>query len=32
MVDEMEVTSDDVHHTVELVLYLKGDADGSDAS
>ena len=30
MVDEMEVTSDDVHHTVELVLYLKGDADGSD--
>jgi anti-sigma regulatory factor (Ser/Thr protein kinase) len=28
MVDEMEVTSDDVHHTVELVLYLKGDEDG----
>lgn len=32
MVDEMEVTSDDTHHTVELVLYLKGDADGGDAS
>ena len=32
MVDEMEVTSDDVHHTVELVLYLKGDKDGSEAS
>ncbi len=32
MVDEMEITSDAVHHTVELVLYLKGDADGSDAS
>ena len=31
MVDEMAVTSDDVHHTVELVLYLKGDGDGSDA-
>ncbi len=31
MVDEMEITSDDVHHTVELVLYLKGDEDGSDA-
>jgi serine phosphatase RsbU (regulator of sigma subunit)/anti-sigma regulatory factor (Ser/Thr protein kinase) len=24
MVDEMHVTSDDVHHTVELVIYLKG--------
>ena len=32
MVDEMEVTGDDVHHTVELVLYLKGEADGSDAN
>jgi anti-sigma regulatory factor (Ser/Thr protein kinase) len=32
MVDKMEVTSDEVHHTVELVLYLEGDADGSDAS
>lgn len=32
MVDEMEVTSDDVHHTVELVLYLKGDGDDGDAS
>jgi len=32
MVDKMEVTSDDVHHTVELVLYLKGEGDGSDAS
>jgi serine phosphatase RsbU (regulator of sigma subunit)/anti-sigma regulatory factor (Ser/Thr protein kinase) len=32
MVDEMEVTSDEVHHTVELVLYLKGDEDGGDVS
>ena len=24
MVDEMHVTSDDVHHTVELVIYLRG--------
>ncbi len=31
MVDKMEVTSDDVHHTVELVLYLKGEDDGGDA-
>ena len=31
MVDEMQVSSDDLHHTVELVLYLKGEADGSDA-
>ena len=29
MVDKMEVTSDEVHHTIELVLYLEGDADGS---
>jgi serine phosphatase RsbU (regulator of sigma subunit)/anti-sigma regulatory factor (Ser/Thr protein kinase) len=25
MVDEMNVTTDDVHHTVELVVHLKGD-------
>jgi serine phosphatase RsbU (regulator of sigma subunit)/anti-sigma regulatory factor (Ser/Thr protein kinase) len=25
MVDEMNVASDDVHHTVELLMYLKGD-------
>ena len=31
MVDEMQVSTDDLHHTVELVLYLKGEADGSDA-
>ena len=31
MVDEMQVSSDELHHTVELVLYLKGEADGSDA-
>ena len=30
MVDEMEVTNDDVHHTVELVLYLKGDPGGDE--
>lgn len=31
MVDKMEVSSDDEHHTVELVLYLKGGADGGEA-
>ena len=31
MVDEMEVTSDETHHTVELVLYLKGEGDGGNA-
>ena len=28
MVDEMQVISDDVHHTVELGLHLRGDDDG----
>jgi hypothetical protein len=29
MVDEMRITSDDVHHTLELVLYHEeGDKDG----
>jgi anti-sigma regulatory factor (Ser/Thr protein kinase) len=28
MVDEMQVESDDVHHTVELGLHLRGDEDG----
>ena len=27
MVDEMNVTTDDVHHTVELVVHVKGDQD-----
>ena len=31
MVDEMNVTSDDVHHTVELVMHLQGDEDASQA-
>jgi serine phosphatase RsbU (regulator of sigma subunit)/anti-sigma regulatory factor (Ser/Thr protein kinase) len=31
MVDEMHRSSDGVHHTVELVLYLKGAADASAA-
>jgi anti-sigma regulatory factor (Ser/Thr protein kinase) len=30
MVDEMNISSDDVHHTVELLMYLKGDGDGDD--
>jgi anti-sigma regulatory factor (Ser/Thr protein kinase) len=30
MVDEMNVSSDDRHHRVELVLHLKGGADGAD--
>lgn len=32
MVDEMNVTADDVHHTVELVLHLQGDGDGSETA
>ena len=28
MVDEMNVTSDEIHHTVELVLRLEGGSDG----
>ena len=31
MVDKMEVTSDEEHHTIELVLYLKGEGDGGNA-
>ena len=31
MVDEMNVTEDDVHHTVELVMHLQGDQDASQA-
>ena len=31
MVDEMNVTEDDVHHTVELVMHLQGDHDASQA-
>lgn len=27
MVDEMNVTEDDVHHTIELVVHLKGEED-----
>jgi serine phosphatase RsbU (regulator of sigma subunit)/anti-sigma regulatory factor (Ser/Thr protein kinase) len=30
MVDEMQVVSDDVHHTVELGLHLRGDDDGDN--
>ena len=29
MVDEMHVTSDEVHHTIELVMKLKGEEDAS---
>jgi anti-sigma regulatory factor (Ser/Thr protein kinase) len=28
MVDEMQVVSDEIHHTVELGLHLRGDDDG----
>jgi serine/threonine-protein kinase RsbW len=28
MVDEMKVTGDDSHHTVELILHLDGQAEG----
>ena len=27
MVDEMNITTDDVHHTIELVVHLKGEDD-----
>jgi hypothetical protein len=27
MVDEMHITSDAVHHTIELVMHLEGDDD-----
>jgi hypothetical protein len=27
MVDDMEVTGDEHHHTVELVMYLEGGDD-----
>jgi serine phosphatase RsbU (regulator of sigma subunit)/anti-sigma regulatory factor (Ser/Thr protein kinase) len=29
MVDDMEVTKDEAHHTIELILDLKGNADAS---
>jgi anti-sigma regulatory factor (Ser/Thr protein kinase) len=32
MVDELRVTTDEVHHTVELVLNLKGEDHASEAS
>ena len=32
MVDDVRVTSDDVHHTVELVMYLQGDRDADDTA
>ena len=31
MVDEMNVSSDDVHHTVELLMHLQGAQDASQA-
>jgi serine phosphatase RsbU (regulator of sigma subunit)/anti-sigma regulatory factor (Ser/Thr protein kinase) len=31
MVDEMAVTSDDTHHTVELIVRMKGDGDASES-
>ena len=30
MVDEMNIASDDIHHTVELLMYLKGVGDGDE--
>lgn len=32
MVDEMNVATDDVHHTVELVMYLRGGGDASETA
>jgi hypothetical protein len=31
-VDEMHVTSDDAHHTIELIMYLEGDPDDDEAA
>ena len=30
LVDEMRTTSDEVHHTIELIMYLKGGDDDSE--
>ncbi|MFL5803022.1 MAG: SpoIIE family protein phosphatase [Roseiflexaceae bacterium] len=32
LVDEMRVTSDDRHHTIELVMYLEGNKDVDEAT
>ena len=32
LVDEMHVTSDDRHHTIELIMYLEGDRDDDEAA
>lgn len=32
MVDDMNVTTDDIHHTVELVMRLQGDNDASETA
>ncbi|HEY3232145.1 MAG TPA: SpoIIE family protein phosphatase [Roseiflexaceae bacterium] len=32
LVDEMHVTSDDTHHTIELIMYLEGDPDDDKAA
>ncbi|MFQ5859893.1 MAG: ATP-binding protein [Anaerolineae bacterium] len=32
MVDEMNITSDGTHHTVELILYLEGDTNASQSA
>lgn len=32
LVDEMNTTSDETHHTIELVIYLEGETNGSKES
>ena len=32
MVDEMNLSSDGTHHTIELILHLKGGGNGNDAN
>ena len=32
MVDEMNISSDESHHTVELIMYLKGEGNASEKS
>lgn len=32
MVDEMNISSDETHHTVELIMYLKGEDNASEKS
>ena len=32
LVDEMHVTTDQIHHTIELIMHLEGDQDAGEGS